>query len=155
MRGTTSLVMLALVLGEGASGQESPLPRPTSASVRGFRVEVGRCQKLSTKNITCHLTITNQQSDQVLTLFADRGTNSSYFVDSNGMQISAQQVQLGSKRSPRLAETDAVTDVPIKASLEFAVGDPRATSIAKLSISLQAHKSNFRVELRKIPLEGN
>jgi len=125
--------------------------------VQGFKVEINRCQKVSTKIITCHFTVTNQQSDRLLQLFVNglNGSPPSYFVDSGGMEIIADRGQLGSKSGAEWPRTDAVTDVPIKVSLEFAVGDPRATSIAKLSISLKAEERHFRVDLRKIPLEGN
>lgn len=132
--------------------QDNPIPRTTSLTVQGFKVEINKCEKLSTKQITCYFTVTNSQADRILQLHARHAP--SYFVDGGGMQVGAHQGRLGSSSHDWGGETDAVTDVPIKAQLDFGVGDPRATLIAKLSIVFDC-KGVFRVEFRKIPLEGS
>jgi hypothetical protein len=121
-------------------------------TVRGFRFEIKQCQKLSTKNVTCYFTATNLQADRNLELYISNGGNPSYLVDSGGMEVRARSGTLGSKGGGNYLDTDAVTDVTIRGSLEFDVGDPHATSIAKLSIGFEAPEK-FRVEFRKIPLE--
>ena len=144
------LSLLLFAFDRPAFAQDSPLPRSTSVTVRGVKVELKNCQKASTKSITCHFTITNLQADRQLVL---QGNSHSHFVDSSGMEIEATQAQLGS-RSSHQPRTEVVTDVPVRASMDFGVGDPKATSLAKLSIGLWAD-DDFRVEFRKVPLEGN
>ena len=59
-------------------------------------------------------------------------------------------------RPPAIPNTADCPKLPshVKGSVDFGVGDPRATSLAKLSIGLYGDQG-FRVEFRKVPLESN
>ncbi len=137
-----------------AFAQDNPLPRTTSVVVQGFKFEMKNCQKTSTKSITCYFSVTNQQADRVLGLYASYAGGTSHFVDGGGMQIVASKSQLGSA-SGGVASTETVTDIAVRASLDFGVGDPKATFLGKLSMLFICGDQHFRVEFRKIPLEGS
>ena len=134
------------------AAQDDPMPRSISVTVQGLRVDLKRCEKLSTKSINCSFVVTNQQADRVVRLNAKHGP--SYYVDAGGIQVSAIRSQIGSGAGVSYAVTEAVTDTPVKGSVEFGVGEPHATSLAKLSLSFLSNKQGFRVEFRKVPLEG-
>ena len=146
----TALILIAA----GMAAQDNPIPRSTTVIVQGVKVELKRCEKVATKSISCSLVITNLQADRVISLQAGNSPHS-FFVDSGGMEVHANHVQLGSVNgSGNGAPTETVTDTPVRGSVDFGVGDPRATSLAKLSIGLHTDQG-FRVEFRKVPLESN
>jgi hypothetical protein len=147
------VLVVASLIGFGiAYSQEQPLPNHV-VTVKGFKIELKQCQKPSSKVITCSFVITNKEADRVIMLY-DWAKNESYFADSGGMQIVAHNGKLGSsvRTSTSWAQTEAVTDVPVRGALDFNVGDPQATSLAKLSVGFDSD-GPFRVDFRKIPLE--
>ena len=133
-------------------GQDNPIPRSTTVTVQDFKIELKRCEKISSKTISCRFVVTNEKKDRPIAVLV-RSNPKSYFVDSGGMEVTAHRGKIGSHDADG-AGTDAVTDVPIAGSLDFEVGDPKATSIAKLSIGLREGNSEFRAEFRKIPLQA-
>ena len=120
------MLVMALMTAKVAA-QDNPIPRTTTVTVQGIKVELKRCEKVSTKSISCSLIVTNLQADRVIRL----GGNYSpicYYVDAGGMQIKANGSQIGSSIGSSYSETEVVTDTPVRGSVEFGVGDPHATS---------------------------
>lgn len=153
----SKILALALITA-GMAAQDNPIPRTTTVTVQGFKVELKRCEKVSTKIVTCYLVITNLQADRMLVLGGtgqpSHDVLASYYVDSGGMLVEGSSSQLGSSTKENYSQTELVTDTPARGRVEFAVGDPRATSLAKLAFGFRALTS-FRAEFRKVPLEGN
>lgn len=141
-----------LVLAGGILAQD-PLVRSQSVTMKGFKVDLTKCEKSGTKSITCSFVVTNTLADRSLHVYSYQNY-STYFVDASGMQIGGTRAQIGTSSGGE-AKTETVTDVPVKAAIEFGVGDPKATSLAKLSLGFWVDNEYFRAEFRKVPLEGS
>lgn len=146
------MLLFVLVFAAVPGRAQDPLAAPRQTKVNGFEIALDKCVKSGTKSIRCQFTITNKQADRKLSLYG-AGGEASYFVDAGGQEIRATRAQLGTASGNRSASTETVTDIAVAANLEFGVGDPKATSLAKLSIGLSVGRP-FRAEFRKVPLEG-
>jgi TolB-like protein len=115
---------------------------------KGFTFTLQKCER-SGDSVTFYFIITNNKEDRVLSLY----NNSGRVIDNLGNEYTSQLVQLGQSIARRnytgIAESNLVSDVPIKASINFDIIEAEAEFIRILEIYLHGDE-NFKVQFHNI-----
>lgn len=155
------LLRREIVSGEAGrvQGARGSAPTATKKAV-GFVFRLKRCT-LSGQNLACSFTVTNEQEDCELRLYATYNKfNRSRAIDEYGDQYDNAQVRFAS-HSGSWADETAIQGIPTSAGLTFSGVAPNTSRLAVLEIAGSADSGcqatggsdqSFQVQFRDVPV---
>jgi hypothetical protein len=147
---------------DSISFQSADAPMPTATSTRpsvpgitlfsqdaeDYTVRLERCAKNGTAAVMCNFSAVNHRADRQLSM------QSSYMVDSDGLQQNPQKQRLGTSAGV----SAAVYNTPIPGEVQFGGVTPNVDRIAKLSLRFSSSGPSgnvaFEVVYRNVPLQA-
>jgi hypothetical protein len=107
------------ILQNALQGNALSEPAAQVVTAHGFRFELKGCQQ-SEARVTCHLLIQNlARTDRPLHLQASKYPTHSRLITTTGEEFHADQIQFGQKTHSQQVTAQLVTQVPIKARINF------------------------------------
>lgn len=139
------------------SGAANPEQKPAPVSKRykiveaeGFSFNLTRCYRAG-GNVYCNFVITNQGSEQIFELTANRSsTNNSRAIDEGGYLREANYALLGGSNAPDIR---VPTGVPISAVVVFKSIPESVREFSLLKINFRVYIENYEIEFRNISIE--
>lgn len=122
----------------------------------GFVFALQDCRRKQ-QNVRCDFLITNTSEDQKLTIFANSGDRSSYFLDNAGDAFYPKEMVLGNGNFTDHTTTLFYKDSTIKMVSEFSQVSAQSKAISILSITcilgtIHFNRGGFVVKFQNIPI---
>jgi hypothetical protein len=117
----------------------------TTIQDNGIRYELSACRRLEA-TVVCRLSLTNKGEQDVAASFKTAGSR---FIDRDGEEYLAKEVQIGSLKSESETENTLISDVPMKATVTFDAPPANVATMAVLAIN---HTPGTTLKFRNVKI---
>jgi hypothetical protein len=117
----------------------------TTIQDNGIRYELSACRRLET-TVVCRLSLTNKSEQDIAASFKTAGSR---FIDRDGEEYVAKEVQIGSLKSESETENTLISDVPMKATVTFDAPPANVATMAVLAIN---HAPGTTLKFRNVKI---
>lgn len=116
----------------------------------GISFALRGCQNKNEKLI-CQFSVSNQEEDRSLSIYADYSSRSSRIIDFDGNQYLAKSIDFAGDRKKRSSSQNVVQDIPLKVILTFEPSSSKLDQLALFEISVWTQSQQyFTVQFRDI-----
>jgi hypothetical protein len=117
----------------------------TTIQDNGIRYELSACRRLEA-TVVCRLSLTNKGEQDIAASFKTAGSR---FIDRDGEEYLAKEVQIGSLKSESETENTLISDVPMKATVTFDAPPANVATMAVLAIN---HTPGTTLKFRNVKI---